>query len=57
MDWDTFKAMVEGMIRGMLDRKSKEFKRKVGTFLRNLADDIDNEIDITPTKDTNADGT
>ena len=55
MDWATFKTMFESMVRGMLDKKSKEFKRKVGAFLRNLADDIDTEIDTTPKEhDTDA---
>lgn len=55
MDWTTFKTMFESMVRGMLDKKSKEFKRKVGAFLRNLADDIDTEIDTPPNKDPDSD--
>ena len=51
MDWDTFKVMFENMLRGVLTQKSKDFKRRVADFLRNLADDLDTELKTTPNKE------
>lgn len=57
MDWDTFKVMFESMLRGVLSQKSREFKRKVATFLHNIADDLYAETTPEPHKEPDRDAT
>lgn len=48
MDFDSFKTLVTIMVKTQIKKKGDAWRLKIGAFLRNLADDVDANVE-TPT--------